>query len=45
MTMSIGGMETTTSLEISKPTEALNENLRQDIDDEIEEVNENTPGK
>ncbi len=32
MTMSIGGMETTMSLEISKPTEAPNENSKQDID-------------
>lgn len=30
MTMSIGGMETTMSLEISKPTEAPNENSKQD---------------
>ena len=32
MTMSIGGMETTMSLEISKPTEAPNENSEQDAD-------------
>ena len=31
MTMSIGGMETTMSLEISKPTEAPNENSEHDI--------------
>ena len=30
MTMSIGGMETTMSLEISKPTEAPTENAKQD---------------
>ena len=30
MTMSIGGMETTMSLEISKPTEAPNENSKHD---------------
>ncbi len=30
MTMSIGGMETTMCLEISKPTEAPNENSKQD---------------
>ncbi|MCI8338347.1 MAG: hypothetical protein HFH62_06660, partial [Lachnospiraceae bacterium] len=30
MTMSIGGMETTMSLEISKPTEAPNENSEHD---------------
>ncbi len=30
MTMSIGGMETTMSLEISKPTEAPTENTKQD---------------
>ena len=32
MTMSIGGMETTMSLEISKPTEAPNENAKQETD-------------
>ena len=32
MTMSIGGMETTMSLEISKPTEAPTENAKQDTD-------------
>ena len=32
MTMSIGGMETTMSLEISKPTEAPNENSKRDTD-------------
>ena len=35
MTMSIGGMETTMSLEISKPTEALNENSKQDTDNNM----------
>lgn len=35
MTMSIGGMETTMSLEISKPTEAPNENSKQDTDNNI----------
>ena len=35
MTMSIGGMETTMSLEISKPTEALNENSEQDTDNNM----------
>lgn len=32
MTMSIGGMETTMSLEISKPTKAPNDNKEQDTD-------------
>ena len=32
MTMSIGGMEITMSLEISKPTEAPNENAKQETD-------------
>lgn len=32
MTMSVGGMETNMSLEISKPTKILNENLKQDTD-------------
>ena len=32
ITMSIGGMETTMSLEISKPTEAPNENAKQETD-------------
>ena len=35
MTMSIGGMETTMSLEISKPTEAPNENSEQDTDNNM----------
>ena len=35
MTMSIGGMETTMSLEISKPTEAPNENSKQDTDNNM----------
>ena len=35
MTMSIGGMETTMSLEISKPTEAPNENSEQDADNNM----------
>lgn len=35
MTMSIGGMETTMSLEISKPTEAPNENSKQDNDNNM----------
>ena len=35
MTMSIGGMETTMSLEISKPTKAPNENSKQDIDNNM----------
>ena len=35
MTMSIGGMETTMSLEISKPTEALNENSEHDTDNNM----------
>ncbi|MDE7253791.1 MAG: hypothetical protein K2O32_12730 [Acetatifactor sp.] len=34
MTMSIGGMETTMSLEISKPTKAPNETSRQDTDNQ-----------
>ena len=35
MTMSIGGMETAMSLEISKPTEALNENSEHDTDNNM----------
>ncbi len=35
MTMSIGGMETTMSLEISKPTEAPNENSKQDTENNM----------
>ena len=35
MTMSIGGMETTMSLEISKPTEAPNENSEHDTDNNM----------
>lgn len=35
MTMSIGGMETTMSLEISKPTEVPNENSEHDTDNNI----------
>lgn len=35
MTMSIGGMETTMSLEISKPTEAPNEISKQDTDNNM----------
>ena len=35
MTMSIGGMETTMSLEISKPTEAPNENSKQDTNNNM----------
>ncbi len=35
MTMSIGGMETTMSLEISKPTEVLNENSEHDTDNNM----------
>lgn len=35
MTMSIGGMETTMSLEISKPTNAPNENTKQNIDNKM----------
>ncbi|MDE7423102.1 MAG: hypothetical protein K2N51_05340 [Lachnospiraceae bacterium] len=35
MTMSIGGMETTMSLEISKPTEVPNENSEQDADNNM----------
>ena len=35
MTMSIGGMETTMSLEISKPTEAPNENSGHDTDNNM----------
>lgn len=35
MTMSIGGMETTMSLEISKPTKATNENSKQDTDNNM----------
>ena len=35
MTMSIGGMETTMSLEISKPTEAPNENSKHDTDNNM----------
>lgn len=35
MTMSIGGMETTMSLEISKPTKVPNENSRQDTDNNM----------
>ncbi|MDE7183860.1 MAG: hypothetical protein K2O40_05120 [Lachnospiraceae bacterium] len=35
MTMSIGGMETAMSLEISKPTEAPNENSKQDTDNNM----------
>lgn len=35
MTMSIGGMETTMSLEISKPTEAPNENSKQNTDNNM----------
>ncbi len=35
VTMSIGGMETTTSLEISKPTEAPNENSEHDTDNNM----------
>ena len=35
MTMSIGGMETTMSLEISKPTEVPNENSKQDTDNNM----------
>ncbi len=33
MTMNVGGMETTMSLEISKPTKAPNENAKQDADE------------
>ena len=35
MTTSVGGMETTMSLEISKPTKALNESSKQDIENRI----------
>lgn len=35
MTMSVGGMETTVSLEISKPTKAPNDNSRQDTDNHM----------
>ena len=35
MTMSIGGMETTMSLEISKPTEVPNENSEHDTDNNM----------
>ena len=35
MTMSIGGMETTMSLEISKPTKAPNENSEHDTDNNM----------
>ena len=35
VTMSIGGMETTMSLEISKPTEAPNENSKQDTENNM----------
>ncbi len=35
VTMSIGGMETTMSLEISKPTEAANEKAEHDIDNNM----------
>ena len=35
MTMSIGGMETAMSLEISKPTEAPNEISKQDTDNNM----------
>ncbi len=35
MTMSIGGMETTMSLEISKPTKAPNDNSKQDADNKM----------
>mgnify|MGYP007113609406 CR=1 FL=1 len=34
MTMSIGGMETTMSMEISKPTDTLNETENQEVTDE-----------
>lgn len=35
MTMNIGEMETTMSLEISKPTNALNENSKQDTENNM----------
>lgn len=35
MTMSVGGMETTMSLEISKPTKAPNENSKRDTDNNM----------
>ncbi len=35
MTMNIGGMETTMSLEISKPTNALNKNSKQDTENNM----------
>ncbi|MCM1057808.1 MAG: hypothetical protein NC517_09390 [Firmicutes bacterium] len=38
VTMSVGGMETTMSLEISKPTEAAYENLRQDTNNHMSTV-------
>ena len=34
VTMSIGGMETTMSMEISKPTDTLNETENQEVADE-----------
>lgn len=42
MTMSIGGMETTMSLEISKPTEAPNENSKQGTDNNMPASENNT---
>ena len=42
MTMSIGGMETTMSLEISKPTEAPNENSKQDNNNNMPTSENNT---
>ena len=35
MTMSVGGMETTMSLEISKPTKAPNQNSKQDTNNDM----------
>ena len=40
MTMSIGGMETTMSLEISKPTEAPNENSEHDTNNTLTAEND-----
>lgn len=42
MKISVGGMETNMSLEISKPTKAPNENARQDVNNNISNAENDT---